>query len=228
MFNSPTIRHRFRFAGAISVMAIYFLVLAVTLSGVWLALLWPAVAFFAIAIGYASLGERVFGKEDGRVRTTVKVLLAPWLILQFATWWLQGKLSAEPWFHRIGRHYLGRYPSPGNLPDDVDLVVDLTAEFDRPTLPARVRYVSLPMLDACAAAQEPLRALLAEIEAHDGVAYVHCASGHGRSGMVHAALLLSAGRAADSREAEAELKSHRPGVRLSIEQHRALEKLFAP
>jgi protein-tyrosine phosphatase len=51
-----------------------------------------------------------------------------------------------------------------------------------------------------------------------GTIYIHCAQGHGRTGMFAAAVLLSSGQAATPEEALRLVTSARPGVRLSGDQ----------
>jgi len=222
---SPTTRDRYRFAVSIGVMGCLFVWLAANIGGWGWLLLWPAAAFIAVGLAYAGVGERVFAKRDGEISLFRKAVLWPWLGLQKATWRLQGLLQKEAPFHEIDeRIYLGRYPSSG-VPADVSLVVDMTAEFDAPRLPAGVEYFNLATLDACSPSIDELADLIDRLAEHRGRTYVHCASGHGRSGTVCAGLLMRQGHADGVDEAEAYLREIRPGVGLSVGQRRTLEKL---
>lgn len=105
-------------------------------------------------------------------------------------------------------------------------VVDLTSEFPEPSGVRRDRvYLSLPILD---------RSVPDELEAVDlirricllgeGVVYIHCAEGHGRTATV-AALLLSALGALDSPVAALEqIVQARPSVRLARGQRAFVER----
>ena len=66
----------------------------------------------------------------------------------------------------------------------------------------------------------------ATLRQHEGVAYIHCASGHGRSGTVCAALLIAEDPELSIDEAEKKLRQIRSGVGLSVGQKRTLQKLF--
>lgn len=124
--------------------------------------------------------------------------------------------------------YIGRHPGGGRLPDDVDLVVDLTAEFDAPTLPPGIEYINLATLDACGPRLDKLRELIETLRTRraDKVAYIHCASGHGRSATVCTGLLIAKDPDLTIEGAEQRLNEIRSGVALSVGQKRTLAKLF--
>ncbi|HZI10998.1 MAG TPA: tyrosine-protein phosphatase [Myxococcus sp.] len=107
-------------------------------------------------------------------------------------------------------------------------VLDLTSEFIEPR-PIReaCRYVSLPILDASTLPVDRVAPVLRELAAQPTSLYVHCAQGHGRTGMIAAALLVALGAAPDAQAALAQVQRVRPGVRLSPAQERALAELTA-
>jgi len=111
--------------------------------------------------------------------------------------------------------------------------VDLTAEFVAPRLVrTRDSYLCLPTLDNSVPEEESFVELVHKIARWPGGVYVHCASGHGRSATVAAAVLIARGLAADGKTAEEMLKEARPGIRLSPGQRRLLgrvqERLVGP
>ena len=183
-------------------------------------LAWPAVAFGLVGLGYAGLGARPFLKgAHGRRHPVATVLLAPylgiaWLVL------LALRLRSEAAYHEVRpRLFIGRRPlRSSELPKDVSLVVDLTSEFPR-LHPKGVEYICLPTLDGSAPNDlDAARALIEKVRAHDGVVYVHCAAGHGRSAAIVASVLVAEGRADDVKHAIEVMRKVRPGVGLSRSQ----------
>jgi protein-tyrosine phosphatase len=219
---------RLKYVVVFSLFAAYLVAIAAYLGGwAWL-LVWPALSFFVVAAGYLGLGPGIFGKrDDGRRAWWAVVILLPYLALTWIAWHLQRGASREPCCHEIAPGlWLGRRPLRHELPADVALVVDLTAEFT----PARGvclgrAYLALPTLDGSAPAEVHLRNIVARLTDLSGPVYVHCAAGHGRSALVVASLLLARGLAANPRQAEAMLRAIRPGVRLTPGQRRLLQRL---
>jgi protein-tyrosine phosphatase len=82
----------------------------------------------------------------------------------------------------------------------------------------------LPTLDGFVPAEQDCAKLVQEIAAHRGPVYVHCAQGHGRSALVVGAVLLHRGLALSASDAEAKMKSVRPGVSMSFAQRRLLKR----
>lgn len=204
--------------------------LALHLGGAWWLLLWPAASFGAVALAYAGVGPRVFGKRpDGRMRPGSLLVLLPWLLLTWATWNLARKLSRAPAYAETAPGlYIGRRLLSGELPPGIGTVLDLTSEFIEPHgIRTACRYVSLPVLDASTLPVDRVVPVLRELAVLPGPIYVHCAQGHGRTGMMAAALLVARGQARDARTALALLQRVRPGVRLAPAQQRALEELAA-
>jgi protein-tyrosine phosphatase len=218
---------RYIVAVVFTVFASYLAVLAVKFGGFGLALFWPAISFLIAAAGYAGLGPWVFGKRsDGTLAPVAVVLLLPFLLFTWSIWHGQRLLTREPaCCEVVPGLWLGRRPLAHELPEGVDLVVDLTAEFAEP---ARVRigrsYVSLPTLDSSVPDAAAFRAMVHRVADHGGPVYIHCALGHGRSGMFISAVLLRRGHAADVREALALVRRVRAAVRLKPEQRRLLER----
>ncbi|NPC69649.1 hypothetical protein HPP05_07800 [Corallococcus exiguus] len=195
----------------------------------WL-LLWPALSFAVVALAYAGPGARAFGKRpDGRMRPWAVFALLPYLLLTWGTWHLARRSSRERAFDEVVPGVLvGRRLLPGELPSGVTAVLDLTSEFIEPeAIRASCRYVSLPILDASTLPVEHVVPILRELAALPGSLYVHCAQGHGRTGMIAAALLVARGDAPDAKAALARVRQARPGVQLSALQERALDALSA-
>ena len=214
------------FAAALA--AVACVVLALRDGGpLWL-LLWPALGFVLVAYAYARGRPGVFGtRADGRRAGWARVVFAPigvWIELLSL---LEGWTVREAPAHEVAPGlWVARRPTASNLPPGTRLVVDLTAEF-RPYRGVRdLPHRFLPTLDATSPDLEAAGPLLEEIDATEGAVVIHCASGHGRSATLAAAVLLRRGLAADPDEAVAKLKAVRPGVRLSAGQRGALWRWF--
>lgn len=181
----------------------------------WL-LIWAGVSFGWIAIGYAGMGPRVFGKTSrGRIPLAWKVLNLPYLAMTWLVWHVVRLLSREEAFNTIDANLvIGRRLLASEAPEGFDHYVDLTAEFEEPA-PIRIRsgYRCLPILDATVPAIEDLREAVES--SVNGRVFVHCAQGHGRTGLFALALLLRRGRVQTVEEGIGLLRSLRPAVRLN-------------
>jgi protein-tyrosine phosphatase len=219
-----------KYAVVFAVFGLYLAAVAVLLGDFGLLLLWPAVSCFVVAAAYAGVGPAVFGKRpDGRLAWWAVALLLPYLLLSAALWHLVRVFGKEPCCHEVAPGvWLGRRPLPKELPPTVDLVVDLTAEFAEPRgVCAGRTYLCLPTLDTLAPDGMAFAELVRRVTAWPGVVYIHCASGHGRSATLAAAVLIARGLARDAAEAEAVLRGVRPGVRLKKAQRELLAKVTA-
>jgi len=199
------------------------------LPGPYYILLWPAFSFSVVGMAYLGYGARVFGKQqDGQLAWPILILLFPYLVFMYVIWHLQRVLSREPCWNEIAPGmYLGRRAFNHELPEGIDLVVDLTTEFAEPIAVVSGReYRCLPILDNAVPAEADFLTLIETIRIHSGRVYVHCALGHGRSAMVAAAVLMARAIAAGVDEAETLIKQRRPRVRLHWSQ-RAMLKLLA-
>ena len=201
----------------------------------WL-LIWAGVSFGLVALGYAGIGPRVFGKSSsGRISLAWKLLNLPYLAMTWLVWHVGRLLSREEAFNAIDANLvIGRRLLASEAPDGFDHYVDLTAEFEEPE-PIRIRpgYRCLPILDATVPAVEELREAVES--SVNGRVFVHCAQGHGRTGLFAVALLLRRGRVQTVEEGIGLLRSLRPAVRLNRVQldfaRRCLEtnaERFAP
>lgn len=196
--------------------------------GAW-ALFWPAANCAAVAGSYFGLGARVFGKHaDGSRSAAVVVWMLPFLCVQYATWRLQVLLTSEDVHNEAAPGlYVGRRPLPGEHPAGLELVVDMTAEFPKPSYhPASADYVSLPTVDGFVPEAGPYRELLARALRARSV-LVHCANGHGRAAAFMSALLVMKGLAKDVDEGLALVRKARPACRLNPVQRDAAEDAAA-
>lgn len=186
-------------------------------------LAWLGLDFAIAAAGYAGLGAKVFGKQpDGSIAPFNWILLLPFFLLNGMLWHLWRICSrAQCCCEFAPGIWLGRRALAGELPENITLLVDLTAEFPEPkTAIAGKTYLCIPTLDACSPPVDVLRELAATISTWQGKTYIHCAAGHGRSATVAAAVLLARGW--DRQSVEAHLQTVRPGIALNAAQRTAI------
>jgi len=215
---------RWQLAAAYGLGAVVCTALALTLGGLALCLLWPAVALLLVALNYAWLGAAGFQKgADGRLSMAATLLLAPYLAAAAfnARWWARRRPQADEICDGV---CLGRIPSALEAAS-YSAVVDLCAE--RPCCVDTAHYQSLPSLDLVAPDGAVLAQAAAEIETlrRHGPLLVCCALGYSRSASAVAAWLLLTGRSTTLAQAEALIRQARPGVVLHTGHRQVLATL---
>jgi protein-tyrosine phosphatase len=219
-----------KYAIAFGLLGVYLIALGCILEGAGWLLLWPGISFLVVAGAYSGLGPRVYGKRsDGRMAWWAVLVLLPYLLLSWTVWHIQRRVSKEPCCNEVAPGlWIGRRVYANELPREVSLIVDLTVEFSEPHRVRKGRsYICLPVLDAFVPSEHELRELAERVAAWTGTVYIHCASGHGRSAMVAAAVILMRGLAADAKQAERMVRQARPAVRLKPAQRRLLDRIRA-
>lgn len=190
---------------------------------------WTGGSFALVALGYAHtrLGASVLGKRaNGRIAPLHKLLLFPYLAFTWTVWHLYRLLDRTPATHRIADDLVvGRRLLPHELPGEFAHYVDLTAEFEEPkSIRNHASYFSLPVLDADVPGKLALRAACQRMAV--GRVYVHCAQGHGRTGMFAAALLAERGVVTSASQALNLLRQQRPGINWNARQRQFMEEYF--
>ena len=174
---------------------------------------------FALSAGYAGLGARIFCKQpDGIIPIWIKILHFPFMLYSYLIWHIARLTSRENAVDRVSANlYLGRRLLPGEVPEGVVNYVDLTAELEDPmSIRDSTNYIKLPILDGDVPGREALRTTLSHL--CDEVTYVHCAQGHGRTGLFALAVLAERGIVSSFQEGMAMVKAARPGISLNKEQ----------
>ena len=198
--------------------------LAATRGGPDLLLAWAALSSAVVGSAYARSDARPIGKRpDGTIGRPSLVALMPYFLYAWGVWraraWITGEAVADEVAPGV---WVGRRPTDADLPPDTRLVVDLAAEFPAAAdVRRRPGYLSVPTLDGTATSPAAMADALARLESAGGVAYIHCAFGHGRSAALAAALIVRRGLAADVPDAEALMRRRRPGIRLKRSQRAA-------
>jgi protein-tyrosine phosphatase/membrane-associated phospholipid phosphatase len=200
--------------------------LALSGSGAWLWLFWPALSLALVALCYLGLGAEGFQKgPDGRQSLAVSWLLAPY---RLGAW-----VNSRGWTRRhpqpdevLPGLWLGRLPGTSDRSAHPDLgVLDLCAE-----LPCTVRverYASLPLLDLVTPSVEQCRrgAELVDQLRAGGPLLVCCALGYSRSATVLAAWLLLSGRTSNVESTVQLIRQARPRIVLKADQLAVLAQI---
>lgn len=209
----------------------YFLANAALGRSGLLVLLWPAVSFALVSASYLIGEVRVFGKRsDGTRHLLAIAALGPYLLLARGVWLLQVLLGSAPATVRVNPSLvIARRMRAHELPADAAAICDLTCELLDPK-PIRTHsgYTAFPILDASIAPPEDLIALARSLPPPaEGVLVVHCAKGHGRTGIFSATWLMVHGFAQTAAEAVAQLKAARPELALRNKQRAVLDDVQA-
>lgn len=204
--------------------ALALVLLALTLGGWGLWLLWPAVSLALVAANYWLLGAEGFQKrDDGQLTPAARWLYAPYL----AAAWINSRL----WTRRhpqpdliVDNVWLGRIPAQSEQ-QPFKAIVDLCAEL--PINPQGRAYQCIPVLDliapTCAECLQAAEAI--ERLRSNGPLLVCCALGYSRSATAIAAWLLHTGRATTVDQALAIIRTARARVVLHPAHRIALEGL---
>src|SRR5207244_2126500 len=122
---------------------------------------------------------------------------------------------------------VGRRLLPGELEGEFINYVDLTAEFAEPfAIRKSAGYVSFPILDGSAPDPESLQEFVNRLR--PGRTFIHCAQGHGRTGLFALAIMLKSGAVRTVAEGLEKLGAVRPGIRLSAVQLKCIEEFGSP
>lgn len=193
--------------------------LAVRLGHWWQLLHWFSLSCLLLAAGYAGLGPRIYGKRpDGRLPIWSRLLHLPFMLYSEAIWHLVRILSRENPTDEVSEDLvLGRRLRASELPSGFSNYVDLTAETEDP---AEIRksgaYFAFPILDAHVPDGRALKQAVTGLR--PGKTFVHCAQGHGRTGIFVLALLAARGEIQSYDEGITKLKTIRPGLCLNKSQ----------
>ena len=217
-----------KYALVFAPLGIYLCLLGGALGGAAWLLVWVGLSFLLVGGAYLGLGPGVFGKRPkGDLSFWAIGLLLPYLAMIWLVWHLLRWLTTEPCCNEVAPGiWVGRRPLAWELPPEVDLVVDLMAELPASYAVRNGRtYICLPTLDATAPDEDAFRRLVERLADWPGKVYIHCASGHGRSATLAAALLIARGCSETAAQAEEFLRRGRPGIRLKRGQRKLVQKL---
>jgi protein-tyrosine phosphatase len=216
-----------RYAITFWLLGICWIALAIDYRGPAWVLVWPGASFLFAGAAYAGAGPGIFGKRPDGSMTLIRLLAVfPYVGLAWCIWAVVRQISSEAPAHEVAaRLWIGRRPTRGELPNNVDLIVDLTCElWESAAVRSARTYLCIPTLDGSMPSISQLQELVERIMQFDGVALIHCAQGHGRSAAVAAAVLVTRGDADDVDQAIRQIQHVRPAVRVSQSQRRAVTR----
>lgn len=203
--------------------------LAIIKGGWFWLLIWPAISFGNVATGYLWRDVKAFGKcNEGTLDKFRTGINFPYLLYLWLLWHVVRLISREvPYNNLCDGILIGRLPVVKELPEGISLVVDLTAEFnERKNIRQGRTYWSFPILDASVPSLDNFAEMVKKIASWNGKVYIHCAQGHGRTGLVAAAVLLEKGLAVDPDDALAILHHCRPGITMNSRQKAFLKTYY--
>lgn len=217
-----------KYAGLHFLLGVSLALLAWLYPGVAGLLGWLGACFGMLSLAYALRRPTLLGKRrDGSLSWWSWILFLPLHLITWGIWHAVRVLSREPAFHQITPQLIvGRRLLASEVPPEIELIVDLTSEF---TEPAGVRkgrrYQPLPILDASV---PELKSLYQVIDSLPQVpTYIHCAQGHGRTGLFTSVYLVRRGHCKTLEEAMDLLAKVRRGIVLNAEQKAFIHTLSA-
>lgn len=180
---------------------------------------WLGLSFYITGLGHLGLGPQIYGKNKvGKISFWAKVLHLPVLLYTIGVWYLIKKISQEPPFNLITNEIvIGRRLLPKEVPPDMTTYIDLTAEFEEPQeIVQKENYLCFPILDGGVPSLQAFKQILAKISS--GNTYIHCAQGHGRSGLFALGLLSKRGHIQTYEQGLKLLKTSRPALQFNKKQ----------
>ncbi len=186
---------------------------------------WLGANFLVVGIAHLGGWHRVFGKRpDGALPLWSWLVFLPLLIYTSSVWHLMRLFSGEPAQNTVAPGLVvGRRQLSSEAREQFDNYVDLTAEFVEPlNIRKSQGYICFPILDGSAPHPERLRQAVNRLR--PGKTFIHCAQGHGRTGLFAAAVLLTSCKVRTVDEALKFLQAVRPRIHLSRAQRQCLER----
>lgn len=195
----------------------------------WLLLAaWLGCDFLVLGFAHGQGVHRIFGKRsDGTLPVWSWLAFLPLHLLTTAVWHFLRWISREPAYNSISDSLIiGRRLLPSELDQEFANYIDLTAEFTEPLdIRCMKAYQCFPILDGSAPSSTALRETVNRLR--PGKTFVHCAQGHGRTGLFALAILLKSGNARTIEEGMQMLQSARPGISLNHTQWQCIEDFTA-
>jgi len=185
---------------------------------------WLGGDFVALGIAHWTSSHRVLGKrDDGTISPWAWVVFLPYLIVTVSIWHILRLLTAEPAFNPVTDDLvIGRRLLSAEIPAGFENYIDLTAEFpEAPAIRRSSAYFCFPILDGSAPTPQALHAAVSALR--PGRTFIHCAQGHGRTGLFALAILLSRGAVGSVQDGLSILRLARPGVHLNRSQLSCIE-----
>jgi hypothetical protein len=186
---------------------------------------WFGCNFLVLGIAHVWRAHGIFGKRpDGSLPLWSWAAFCPLILYTIAGWHLLRLINREPAHNLVTDNLIvGRRLLPSEVEGEFTNYVDLTTEFSEPCAIRRSKgYLCFPILDGSAPDIGALREAIQGLR--PGRTYIHCAQGHGRTGLFALALMLHTGVVRTVNEGLEKLKAVRPRVGLSVAQQQCIEE----
>ncbi|MBF0472305.1 MAG: hypothetical protein HQK91_00185 [Nitrospirae bacterium] len=189
-------------------------------------LLWVAFDFIIISIGYLGAGHSIFQKNIyGKIPFYIKLIYLPYMLFSSLIWHLYKITINEKPYNKISNDIIiGRYLLKDEIPDGITNYIDLTAELEEPNNVLSMNYICLPILDGSIPSSKDLEIALSKMK--HGITYIHCAQGHGRTGLIAIILLKTQNKITTFEEGLTLLKDFRPNIELNRNQKKFANQYF--
>jgi len=221
--------HAMSYRHLLTLLGVTLVALGLVERGWFLIAAWLGCGFLILGAAHGRGAHRVFGKRaDGHLPLWSWLVFFPLHIYTITVWHLIRLFSREPACGVVTEDLVvGRRLLASEFDDEFDNYVDLTAEFSEPAaIRGSPSYRSFPILDGAAPRPEALRSAVAALR--PGRTFVHCAQGHGRTGLFALAVLLNSGAAGSVEDGLQMLRTVRPGIRLNRDQQRCIQLYAKP
>ncbi|PKK88556.1 MAG: hypothetical protein CVV64_18310 [Candidatus Wallbacteria bacterium HGW-Wallbacteria-1] len=188
---------------------------------------WFSLNCFLLAFGYGGVGPGIYGKgPDGTLPIWSWIIHLPFLTYTHCMWYLVCILSKENPLDQVNYDiFIGRRLRAFEVPEGIVNYVDLTAEFQDPaSVRSSESYLSFPILDAHIPEISDLKRTIASLK--PGKTYIHCAQGHGRTGLFAIALMASRGLIETYDQGITLLREKRPDLGLNRHQEVFMRNAF--
>lgn len=208
-----------KYAGLHFLLGVSLVVLAGLYPGTSGLLGWLGACFGMLSLAYALKRPALLGKrQDGSLAWWSWIMFLPLHLITWGIWHAIRVLSREPAFHQITPQLtVGRRLLACEVPPEIELVIDLTSEFPEPAGVRRGRhYQSFPILDASVPEVKSVYQLIDSLP--QVPTYIHCAQGHGRTGLFTSVYLVRRGHCKTMEETMELLAKVWPGIVLNSEQ----------
>ncbi len=210
-------------------LGLILLIISNTLGLFGIIFFWLALNLITIGLAYGGLGVKLLGKKpNGKIAKSSLILLFPYFSLTWITWRLWIFIKKDQCCQEVcPKIWLGRKPFKKQIPECIDLIVDLTSEFPvSRQVKAGRDYICLPILDASVPSPETFAGLIQILSRWQGNIYIYCGQGNGRAPTVIIGYLIFQGIVKNVHEAETYLKKIRPSINLSKSQRQFLNKVY--
>ena len=199
-----------------------FAVLDYPMKWLWM---WLFICSVFLMVVYFGNRPLMFGKRpDGTLNPLIVAVFFPLFALNYSARWMYKVIRPErPVDEVIPGLWIGRRPQPGDVPDSVKVIVDLTSEFHEiREVRTNYEYHWFPVLDQYAPTPEELATLVRKLSAVKEPMLVHCAVGHGRSAMIVAAILMDRDPLLTLDDAISMVRAQRPAIFITKDQREAI------